>query len=164
MSDEASPAAGRAVSTPAVKPSIPASSAAPKAELVEVRIQNIQEGKLLKRANKQLREMMRGLISHWSETQTRNGKGVLIIQIEAGALDKSDEIIEFTTKVKMKLPAVAGVSHAKQSDQGYAMAQPTGTNDGDPDQLLFSGKGSLMGTLKEWEQEEAKAAAAAKDE
>lgn len=116
------------------------------ASMIELRIGNIHEGKLIEEVNKAMREGVRSLIAHWRITGKSTGSLKIDLQIKIGRLADSETLLQIGTTIKKTLPAKANTSHAVESSQGYAIVQPVGSNE-DPNQLLFRANGSLVGTV-----------------
>ena len=120
----------------------------PEPEMHELRVQNINEGTFINAANAELREGIKQLIRHRRDTESKTGKVKLKLEIDVGWMEKTDSLIKINTKITKTLPGKSSTSFAKESPQGYAIVQPVGSN-GDPDQMLFNGRGDIAGQAKD---------------
>lgn len=120
-------------------------SPVPPGAYVEVDVANINEGLFIAEVNAKMRKALGDLFVYEQGTGDRTGQIEVTAKIKVGRMANTRDLISITTKVTSKIPEPETTSEAKESG-GKLLCQPVGTNDDAEQQLLYDGRGNLIGT------------------
>lgn len=113
----------------------------------EVEPRNINEGEMLVELGEAIRSGVRRLNDHWNRHGNRKGHLEIALKIQVAAAKDSVEHVSIQYVVASKLPVNAAKTLAKLAG-GRLIAQPNGSNPGEPEQLaLFDHTGMQVKTL-----------------
>lgn len=117
----------------------------PPGAYVGVNVNNIDEGKLKKRLDRQLTRAMKELKDYEEQSGDRSGKAVITATIALARSKDSKEFWAITYGVKIATPMPKNLSLVKERN-GHLLCQPTGASEFDPDQMvIFDDKGRPIG-------------------
>lgn len=120
-------------------------SPAPPGAFVEIGLEDIDEGKLVKAANAKLKKAFRDTLEYEKETSDKTAKFVMNIEITCERMPNSEELWDISYKIPTKIPTATRATFAKEVG-GKLLAQPAGTNEDTPDQQLFyDNRGAIIG-------------------
>jgi hypothetical protein len=114
--------------------------------LVELRLAHVNEGKLVQRIDRAIRQAVQGLKQFELDSeQTGKGKASVSVSIEVKRVGV-EKHFGISYAVNVKTPTMRTETIAKESADGRAICRPEGSAHDSPDQgLLFNERGEVVG-------------------
>ena len=117
----------------------------PPGALVELDVELIDEGKFKTYVEHKLKQALDGLLSYEQESMDSSAAATVTVKLKIQRQKGSAQFMDLSYKADTAVPVVERMSTVRVAD-GKLLCQPSGSNDGDPDQQLFyDARGRIIG-------------------
>ena len=117
----------------------------PHGSMIKVRLQDLAEGQFIRDVDHAIHAAYQAIEKIKSDRGVIPGDAKVSIELKIGFDPDAPDMVAIVAGLKTSLPAVSTATLAK-SKAGQLLCQPTGTSDGDPDQMvLFAPDGRRIG-------------------
>lgn len=114
----------------------PQTSLAPPGAFVELGLELINEGKFKQMVEAKPSQAVEGLMKYEKESGDMTATAEVTVKIKLQRPKGSNQFIDILYHAKTQVPVIEAITTVKQAGDKL-LCQPSGSNDGNPDQQLF---------------------------